>query len=53
MAAIIIVPKIANSEIVAEMGDAAKEMVGLERDWVRTLSPSRISERPAENGGEE
>ena len=39
MAAIIIIPKLANSEIVAEMGDAASEMVALARDWMRTLSP--------------
>ena len=39
MAAIIVIPKLANSEVVAEMGDAAKEMVALARDWMRTLSP--------------
>ena len=39
MAAIIVIPKLANSAIVAEMGDAAKEMVTLARDWMRTLSP--------------
>lgn len=41
MAAIIIIPKIANSETIAEMGDAAKEMVGLAREWMRTLAPSQ------------
>lgn len=39
MAAIIVIPKLANSEIVAEMGDAAKEMIVLARDWLKTLSP--------------
>ena len=41
MAAIIIIPKIANSEIVAEMGDATKELIGLARDWMRTLAPAQ------------
>lgn len=40
MAAIIIIPKLANSEIVAEMGDATKELIGLARDWMKTLAPS-------------
>lgn len=39
MAAIIIIPKLANSEIVAEMGDATKELIGLARDWMKTLAP--------------
>lgn len=37
MAAIIVIPKIANSEIAAEMGDATKEMIELARDWMRNV----------------
>lgn len=45
MAAIIIIPKLANSEIVTEMGDAAKEIVVLAREWMRTLSPSQKNQK--------
>ena len=38
-AAIIVIPKIANSEIVAEMGDTAKELVGLAKSWLVELKP--------------
>ena len=38
-AAIIVIPKIANSEIVAEMGDTAKELVGLAKAWLVELKP--------------
>ena len=45
MAAIIVIPKLANSEVVAEMGDAAKEMVMLARDWMMTLAPSKENQK--------
>ena len=38
-AAIIVIPKIANSEIVAEMGDTAKELVVLAKAWLVELKP--------------
>lgn len=41
MAAIIVVPKIANSEVVAEMGDTAKELVGLAKAWLVELKPKK------------
>ena len=43
-AAIIIIPKIANSEIVAEMGDSAKELVGLAKAWLTELKPQSKTE---------
>ena len=48
MAAIIIIPKIANSEIVAEMGDATKELIVLARDWMRKLAPAENQKGDAE-----
>lgn len=41
MAAIIVVPKIANSEVVAEMGDTAKELVVLAKAWLVELKPKK------------
>ena len=38
-AAIIVIPKIANSEVVAEMGDTAKELVVLAKAWLVELKP--------------
>ena len=43
-AAIIVIPKIANSEIVAEMGDTAKELVGLAKSWLVELKPQSETE---------
>ena len=43
-AAIIVIPKIANSEIVAEMGDTAKELVGLAKSWLIELKPQPKTE---------
>ena len=43
-AAIIVIPKIANSEIVAEMGDTAKELVGLAKAWLVELKPQSKTE---------
>ena len=43
-AAIIVIPKIANSEIVAEMGDTAKELVGLSKSWLIELKPQPKTE---------
>ena len=43
-AAIIVIPKIANSEIVAEMGDSAKELVGLAKSWLIELKPQPKTE---------
>ena len=43
-AAIIVIPKIANSEIVAEMGDSAKELVGLAKAWLTELKPQSKTE---------
>ena len=43
-AAIIVIPKIANSEIVAEMGDTAKELVGLAKAWLIELKPQPKTE---------
>ena len=43
-AAIIVIPKIANSEIVAEMGDTAKELVGLAKAWLVELKPQPKTE---------
>ena len=43
-AAIIVIPKIANSEIVAEMGDTAKELVGLAKSWLVELKPQPKTE---------
>ena len=43
-AAIIVIPKIANSEIVAEMGDTAKELVGLAKAWLIELKPQSKTE---------
>lgn len=43
-AAIIVIPKIANSEIVAEMGDTAKELVGLAKAWLVELKPQPNAE---------
>lgn len=43
-AAIIIIPKIANSEIVAEMGDTAKELVVLAKSWLIELKPQPKTE---------
>lgn len=37
MAAMIVIPRIANSEIVGEVGGAAKEMVGLAKEWMAEL----------------
>lgn len=38
-AAIIVIPKIANSEVVAEMGDTAKELLCLAKSWLIELKP--------------
>ena len=43
-AAIIVIPKIANSEVVAEMGDTAKELVGLAKAWLVELKPQPKTE---------
>ena len=43
-AAIIVIPKIANSEIVAEMGDTAKELVVLAKAWLVELKPKSETE---------
>ena len=43
-AAIIVIPKIANSEIVAEMGDTAKELVCLAKSWMIELKPQPKTE---------
>lgn len=43
-AAIIVIPKIANSEVVAEMGDTAKELVGLAKSWLIELKPQPKTE---------
>ena len=43
-AAIIVIPKIANSEIVAEIGDSAKELVGLAKSWLIELKPQPKTE---------
>ena len=43
-AAIIVIPKIANSDIVAEMGDTAKELVGLAKAWLIELKPQTKTE---------
>ena len=43
-AAIIVIPKIANSEVVAEMGDTAKELVGLAKAWLIELKPQPKTE---------
>ena len=43
-AAIIVIPKIANSEIVAEMGDTAKEWVGRAKAWLIELKPQSKTE---------
>lgn len=37
MAAILVIPRIANSELAGEVGEAAKEMVGLAREWMAEL----------------
>ena len=47
-AAIIVIPKIASSEIVAEMGDTAKELVGLAREWLIELKPQPKTENKEE-----
>lgn len=51
MAAIIVVPKIANSEVVAEMGDTAKELVGLAKAWLVELKPKAKAEDAKTEGG--
>ena len=43
-AAIIVIPKIANSEVVAEMCDTAKELVGLAKAWLVELKPQTKTE---------
>ena len=43
-AAIIVIPKIANSEIVAEMGDTAKELICLAKSWLIELKPKPKTE---------
>ena len=47
-AAIIVIPKIANSEVVAEMGDTAKELVGLAKAWMVELKPQPKTENKEE-----
>ena len=43
-AAIIVIPKIAKSEVVAEMGDTGKELVGLAKAWLIELKPQPKTE---------
>ena len=43
-AALIVIPKIATSEIVAEMGDTAKELVCLAKSWLIELKPQSKTE---------
>ena len=47
-AAIIVIPKIANSEVVAEMGDTAKELVCLAKSWLIELKPQPKTENKEE-----
>lgn len=41
MAAIIVIPRIANSETVSELGDLGKDLVGLAKEWVEELRPTK------------
>ena len=47
-AAIVVIPKIANSEVVAEMGDTAKELVCLAKSWLIELKPQPKTENKEE-----
>lgn len=48
MAAIIVLPKIANSETVSELGDLGKDLVSMAKEWVEELRPSGKSKNPDE-----
>lgn len=39
MAAIFVIPRIANSEAVSELGDLGKDLVGLAKEWVEEIRP--------------
>lgn len=39
MAAIVVIPRIANSETVSELGDLGKDLIVLAKEWVEELKP--------------
>jgi 4-hydroxybenzoate polyprenyltransferase len=39
MAAIMVIPKVANSKVVSDISGAASEMVTIARDWLKELAP--------------
>lgn len=41
MAAIVVIPRIANSETVSELGDLGKDLVGLAKEWVEEIRPKK------------
>lgn len=41
MAAIVVIPRIANSEAVSELGDLGKDLVGLAKEWVEEIRPKK------------
>ena len=40
MAAIVVIPRIANSETVSELGDLGKDLIVLAKEWVEEMKPS-------------
>lgn len=41
MAAIVVIPRIANSETVSDLGDLGKDLVGLAKEWVEEMRPRK------------
>lgn len=41
MAAIMVIPKVANSKVVSDISGAASEMVTIARDWLKELAPTK------------
>ena len=39
MAAIMVIPKVANSKVVSDISGAASEMITIARDWLKELAP--------------
>lgn len=41
MAAIVVIPRIANSETVLELGDLGKDLIVLAKEWVEEIQPKK------------